>query len=216
MKLTKTISLLFTTFFCVAAFSQEDVGLKGGLNYNYYGDGTIKTISNDITNGSEAKTGFHLGGYVMYDIPTTSGLTLRPELMYTRLRTDYVWGSQNYDGSVILDKIDVPFLIGKKIAGPLYGFVGPSLQIIINTDFNGEDINRLTYDDFAFGIQAGLGIKVGRLGFDVRWERGLNDTELNLTRSNLGVEEDITIDTRTNQVIFAVSYSLRKNLDNVK
>lgn len=213
MKFNKTPLLLFFALLSVAAFSQEDVGLKGGLNYNYYGDGTL----NNIVSNSEAKTGFHLGGYVTYDIPSTNGLTLRPELMYTRLRTDYTWGApENYKGSITLDKVDIPFLVTKNLAGPLYGFVGPSMQVIINTNFDGASVSNLSYDDFAFGFQAGVGLKIGRLGFDARWERGLNDSELKMTRDNGGTPEEILVDTRTNQVIFAVSYSFKRNLDNVK
>jgi hypothetical protein len=48
----------------------------------------------------------------------------------------------------------------------------------------------------------GVGVEFGKVGVDVRWERGLSNTEANFVDSNLN------IDNRTNQIIFGISLEL--------
>ncbi len=54
---------------------------------------------------------------------------------------------------------------------------------------------------FAVGRQMGICIKLGNLGIDVRWERGLSETEAKFSNG-------VTVDNRTNQIIFGLSLKL--------
>ena len=74
-------------------------------------------------------------------------------------------------------KIDVPVLFGKKILGIGNVFVGPSFQYILSSDFELNDLSEVSVDNFSLGFQLGGGVELGRLGLDVRWERGFSKIE---------------------------------------
>ncbi|MFT6722637.1 MAG: hypothetical protein ACJA1V_000698, partial [Flavobacteriaceae bacterium] len=58
------------------------------------------------------------------------------------------------------------------------------------------------------GFQFGGGLNLGRLGLDVRFERGLSPNQIQLINNNLSSISESLIDTRPTQVIFALSYAL--------
>jgi hypothetical protein len=71
-----------------------------------------------------------------------------------------------------------------------------------------NDLNEVSVDNFSLGFQLGGGVELGRLGVDVRWERGFSETEsvfLDTTTNN-----NFNFDKRVNQVIFGISYKLNK------
>ena len=99
-------------------------------------------------------------------------------------------------------------MFGKKILGIGNVFVGPSFQYILSSDFELNDLNEVSVDNFSLGFQLGGGVELGRLGVDVRWERGFSETEsvfLDTTTNN-----NFNFDKRVNQVIFGISYKLNK------
>jgi hypothetical protein len=103
-------------------------------------------------------------------------------------------------------KIDVPVLLGKKIFGIGNIFAGPSFQYILSSDFGFDDLREVSTDQFSLGIQLGGGIEFGRLGIDVRWERGLSKNETKFVDDSISSE--VNFDTRVSQIIFGVSYRL--------
>ena len=111
-------------------------------------------------------------------------------------------------GSIVADddfqKIDVPVLFGKKFFGVASVFIGPSFQYVLGTDFELDTVNEVSLDQFSLGIQSGFGLEFGKLGIDVRWERGLSNTEASFA-DGLG---NFTIDNRTNQIILGLAYRL--------
>ena len=105
--------------------------------------------------------------------------------------------------------MDIPVLVGIRLIKIVRLFIGPSFQYIINTEF--DDIKSTDYEDFTVGIQAGVGLEFGRLGFDVRWEQGLSNSEANFIKGALPENyADINIDTRPSQVIFGVYWKFFK------
>ena len=48
-------------------------------------------------------------------------------------------------------------------------------QYVLEQDFDVNDIPEVTGDGFTVGLQIGAGIELGKLGIDVRLERGFND-----------------------------------------
>ncbi|MCK4561381.1 MAG: PorT family protein [Flavobacteriaceae bacterium] len=178
-----------------------NVGVKGGLNYNSNGD-----LRGDIENihiSSDGDTGFHIGGFAEINLPLA--LYLRPELVYTHTKSDY-----NEQGNLSINKIDVPILIGFSVFKIGKIFAGPSFQYIISTDLKGSDvfndIQENGFDNFSTGLQFGAGVELGKLGVDLRWERGLSDTEAKFTSDAIG---EIKIDTRPQQFILSVYYKFR-------
>ncbi|TMM31285.1 PorT family protein [Polaribacter aestuariivivens] len=192
---------------CLAfAFSQTsnaqiNFGLKGGINYNNAGKDSFKNATNDIADGASAKTGFHAGLWFRGKIPIL-GLYLRPELVYTQVKTEFE--EQNNSNDYSFKKLDVPVLLGKKFLGFANAFIGPSFQYIIDDNISFNNLSSDEFDKFSVGLQMGFGVEFGKLGLDVRWERGLSDNEAKFASNN----GNFTVDNRTNQIIFGVSLQL--------
>jgi hypothetical protein len=181
--------------------AQVNFGIKGGVNYNNSGKESFKDATNDIADGANAKTGFHAGLWFRGNIYVL-GLYIRPEIVYTEVKTEYLYknSSTDYD----FKKLDVPILLGKKVFGFGNVFIGPSFQYILDDQFNFSELNTDEFDKFSVGLQMGFGIEFGSLGIDARWERGLSNSEAKFA----GNTTSVTIDNRTNQIIFGISLEL--------
>jgi len=203
----KKILLASLLFIGVAQLAQAQlqVGLKAGVNYN---SDSFNNVSNDVLNGAESKTGYHAGIWFRAKLPIV-GLYLRPEIVYTELSNDITYDN-TFTTAKTTDykfrKIDVPVLLGKKIFGIGNIFAGPSFQYILSSDFGFDDLREVSTDQFSLGIQLGGGIEFGRLGIDVRWERGLSKNETKFVDDSISSE--VNFDTRVSQIIFGVSYRL--------
>lgn len=181
--------------------AQIQFGVKAGINYNNNGDLKLSNVVNNAIEGADAKSGFHAGLWFKGKLPII-GLYLRPEIVYTQVKSEYAYKglSTSYD----FRKIDVPVLLGKKLFGFANVFIGPSFQYVLDTDFGISTANEISLDKFSLGMQSGFGVELGKLGIDVRWEKGLSKTEANFV-DGIG---NFTIDNRTNQIILGVSYKL--------
>jgi len=165
------------------------IGVKGGLNFGANGD--LSENVRDI--GSDSKVGFHVGVFGKMDFGT---LYFRPELVYTRLNSEY--GNQNFN----MNKIDLPLLVGLNIIGPVHVFAGPSLQYILDTELEDVDLADVK-NDFTVGFNIGAGINLSeQLGVDLRYERGFSENEAEI----IGEGDNRRLDTRPSQLILGLSY----------
>lgn len=192
--------MFIALFVCSSAglMAQEaDFGIKGGFNYGATGDLKMENASNDlgdIIEGKE-KSGYHIGLFSRFEIV---GIFLQPELMFTRLNTEYE--TFNYK----IDKIDAPILLGVNVLGPLNIKAGPSFQYIINNEL--EDTSLKIGDvekDITVGYQLGAGLNLGRLGFDVRYEGAFTEN----TAFSEEASDNFSIDSRPSQWILSLSYA---------
>lgn len=176
-----------------------EFGIKGGLNYGSTGD--INNFSDavedfpKITEG-EAKAGYHFG---IFGKIAVSSVFIQPELVYTKLTTDY--GAFDYN----LNKIDLPVLLGVDILGPLNIKAGPSFQYITNNEiengiFKISDVDK----DLTVGYQLGAGLNLGSLGIDVRYEGAFTEN----TAFNEEASNNFSIDSRPSQWILSLSLAL--------
>jgi len=207
------LTVLALTLTTTLLFSQKiDFGAKAGLNYNFGGDlsevieETGNTFQNVIT-GADDKAGFHIG---LWAKARLLGLYIRPEIVYTQLNNSY--GANTINNRLETDfktkKLDIPILIGTKVVGPLHIYAGPSFQYIIKSDFSRNEIENIKTNDFSVGLQLGAGLELGKLGFDVRWEKGFsNDLDGKFLNT------DLNVDNRPNQIIFGLSYRFNDRND---
>lgn len=193
---------LFLLGITFSSSAQVQFGIKGGLNYN---SNSIKEVGQDVFDGAKSNTGYHAGIWLRFKIPVI-GFYLRPELVYTNLEN-----TVNYDNGLIqkstafsFQKIDIPVLLGKKVLGIGNIYIGPSFQYVLDQGFSISDIPNVEGDGFTVGLQFGGGIELGRLGIDVRWERGFNDIESRF----LDGTTNVRFDTRVNQIMVGLSYRL--------
>ncbi|WP_111683713.1 outer membrane beta-barrel protein [Winogradskyella tangerina] len=169
-------------------------GFKGGLNYSANGD-YFESIGDNARN-PDRNIGYHVGIFGKIG----DKLYFRPELVYTSTKSDY----DNSDLSI--QKIDAPLLVGLRVLGPLSVFGGPSLQYILDTEFDGININNVE-DDFSVGLNFGIGLNLNKVGIDLRYERGFNNNEATFINDNLGINPS-RIDTRPDQLILSLSIAL--------
>lgn len=196
----KKFILIAALFIGAQGFSQLQVGVKAGVNYN---SDSFRNVTNDVLNGAESRTGYHAGLWFRGKLPIV-GLYLRPEIVYTELKNDVVYTDSGLQRSTDFSfrKIDIPVLLGKKIFGVGNVFIGPSFQYVLSSGFGLNSLSEVSTDDFSVGLQFGGGIEIGKLGLDVRWERAFSDTETRF----LDGASPVNFDTRVNQIIIGLSY----------
>ncbi|MEP3836204.1 MAG: outer membrane beta-barrel protein [Algibacter sp.] len=175
------------------AQTQQGVGIKGGLNYNANGD-YFESINDNYRN-PDRNVGYHIGlfGKIGDDI------YFRPEVVFTSTKSDYD------DDSFEMQKLDAPLMVGVKVLGPLSVFGGPSLQYILDTEFDGIAIDNVE-EDFSVGLNFGIGLNFKKLGIDLRYERGFSENEATFLGNN-GANVD-RLDTRPDQLILSLSLLL--------
>ena len=161
------------------------------MNFNTNGDLKFNELP-DIS--PDTGVGFHVGvwgriGGVAY---------MRPELVYTEISSDY-------DGETFkMRKLDLPVLFGHRFLGIFHGYIGPALQFILDTgleDLSLGDIEKET----TLGFQIGGGVNLGKLGIDLRYERGLSPNYIDIIGGEVG---GIRLDTRPSQLILGLSFKL--------
>lgn len=196
-------SILFLSLVSITN-AQGDYGIKAGLSYNT--NGKLAEIVNEtetiFDNKGKGKSGFNVGFYGRLNL---GPIYLRPELVYTKTTTEYDLDNQIEDYKV--SKIDIPVLVGVKLIGPLSVFAGPAFQYIMSNDLKGLSFNSIE-KEFTIGMNIGAGVKFGRFGIDVRYERGFNKTE---TEAIDNASYGYRLDSRPKQLIFSLSYSLVNN-----
>ncbi|GAB5564906.1 MAG: hypothetical protein Wins2KO_19690 [Winogradskyella sp.] len=169
-------------------------GIKGGLNYGGTGD-YFSSIS-DNYQSPDRNLGYHVGIFGKIG----DQIYFKPELVYTQLKSDY------NSGDFELTKLDAPLLVGLKVLGPVSVFGGPSLQYILDTGFEGLSVNEVE-DDFSVGLNFGIALNLGKLGLDLRYERGFNNNEATLFDNN-NINVNDRLDTRPEQLILSLSVKL--------
>ncbi|TPV33894.1 PorT family protein [Paucihalobacter ruber] len=189
------LTTCFITLFGLVGMSQNGsgFGIKGGLNYNGNGD-YFNSISTNFENPDNT-FGYHLGIFGKIG----NKVYLRPELVYTKTKSDY------NSGTFDMSKLDAPILVGLKIIGPLHVFAGPSFQYILDTEFEGVTIDNIE-NDFSIGLNFGIGVNFNSFGIDLRYERGFSENEGTFLDNNLGVGG--RLDTRPEQLILSLSIKL--------
>jgi hypothetical protein len=173
-----TCLLGITGITAMAQTPKISFGIKGGVNYS-----NLKT-KDDLTDENSIM-GYQAGIFTRIG---ATGLYLQPELYlgtkgneFTSIETST--GIVDVKGKIKFTTLDLPLLIGTKIgtsklnlrfmAGPIMSFIideNNSLGTVYSTADNFGNYKKQT-----LGFQAGSGIDLGNLTFDVRYEAGLSN-----------------------------------------
>lgn len=194
-KLILVAIIAFTTSIVSQAQNGSGFGIKGGFNYNGNGD-YFESIGANAEN-PDRNVGYHLGVFGKIG----DKLYFKPELIYTSTKSSY----DNDDFR--MKKFDAPLLVGVKILGPVSVFGGPSLQYIVDTDFDGITIDDVE-NDFSVGLNFGIGLNFNKFGIDLRYERGFSENEATFINNNVGTGFVSRVDTRPEQLILSLSLIL--------
>ncbi|SEQ16996.1 Outer membrane protein beta-barrel domain-containing protein [Hyunsoonleella jejuensis] len=194
VKLVLLLAALVLLSLSSFAQTQTGFGLKGGLNYTGNGD-YFESIGSNAEN-PDRNIGYHIGVFGKIG----QKVYLRPELVYTKTKSDY------RNDSFEMSKLDAPILVGLKVLGPISVFAGPSFQYILDSEFDNISINNIE-NDFSVGLNFGIGLNLKKLGIDLRYERGFSDNEATFINNNIGGVES-RLDTRSDQLILSLSLLL--------
>lgn len=201
----KRLLILLVFVASSTTWAQGGFGVKAGLNYGDNGEIEFEDVTSAgediITEKGDSKMGYHFGVFYRGDL---GPVFLKPELLYTQTKSSYQF--QNEEADYEISKLDLPILVGIDILGPLNIFAGPSLQYILDNDFQGVTLDDVE-NNFTVGAQFGAGVQFGGIGLDVRYERGLTENEaevIDLDNPN-GVRR---VDSRPSQIIFSLSLNL--------
>ena len=193
MKKQLLVLAVLITALPLFAQSGSSWGIKGGLNYNANGN-YFESIDANAQN-PDRNIGYHLGVFGKLG----NDIYFRPELVYTKTKSDYAGG--DFD----MQKLDLPLLVGLKVIGPVSVFAGPSLQYILDSEFENISVNRID-NDFTVGLNFGASLNFNKFGVDLRYERGFSDNEARFLNNN---NVDISrLDTRPDQLILSLSIAL--------
>ncbi|RIW12929.1 hypothetical protein D0X99_17695 [Algoriphagus lacus] len=198
INLKKILSLLVFALlmsFYSQAQQGSGFGVKGGLNYNTSGK-YFKDAGQILTAPGE-NMGYHLG--VFYKM-TSYDISLRPELIFTNTQFETDLGSVRYQ------KMDLPVLVGFRLFKVIGFSIGPSLHYTLKEEFSIPE-NFEESEPFGLGFQMGLGVNLGPVGLDLRFERELNDRKY--TFENVLGKEDF----KNQQLILGLSFMIPSKKD---
>ena len=190
MKSIFVILLLFP----ILVFSQIDYGFKAGVNFNT--NSSILVISDALANKINKSDfqGYYIGSYISFNAII---FDLRTELQYSTLQIgDYL----------TQQKIELPITVGYKIMPFLSTFVGPSFQYILNEKSNSFNLDEVS-GKTTIGLNIGTRVHLGKLQFELRYERGLSSLETKLLQkqSNINVAN---INSRASLLSLGFSYKI--------
>lgn len=178
----KSIVIITLLLVTNISYSQVEIGIKGGLNSL---DLITNSISFDGPNGDafelaykDSQYGHHIGLYARIKI---LGFFLEPGAMFNSNSINYEL-SHYTEGSIIkvvknerYQTLDVPLMAGIK-AGVIRLYAGPVAHLHLNSRSELIDINGYSqrFQDASYGYQAGFGLNVFNLRFDVAYEGNLS------------------------------------------
>ncbi len=196
----------------LASFAQSTgIGIKGGFNYGSVGDLNLSSEISNMRISPDNKVGYHFGLFGKFEV---AGLFIQPEVLYTKLKTAYVFGEGNEstEAEYGFSKIDVPVLLGLNILGPINIKAGPSFQYVLDNEFESDDTEfniSEPENEFTVGYQLGVGATLGQLGIDLRYEGAFQENDV--VSSGDVQDAGFNIDSRPSQWIVSLSYSFGKD-----
>ena len=194
----KSSPILFLLVFSIQlSFSQFEYGFKGGLNFDSSGDIVVFADQFEKKGTLDGKSGYHLGVYTEVDFLF---LYLRPELQFTKV------SSQFENQTINTSRIELPVSFGLKLIGPVSWFMGPTAFFSISQDSNELTIDKIQ-NKISLGLHLGARLKLGPLGVDLRYEKGLSPMESKLF-SQAGVPVGGQINTQPNQFTIGLSFKI--------
>jgi hypothetical protein len=188
----KLLLLLAFAFVAFQAFPQQNgFGIKAGLS------STQVDFKNGQFSPQGAQTGYHVG---VFGRLGGAGFFVQPELLFTQTSGKFI-NNQN-ELKAEFNRLDVPVMLGMRFFKILRLQAGPIASLNINSKLSDIDdtIGDAKFKNATLGYQAGVGVDIGNLFIDAKYEGGLSKwTE------NIG---SFTTDNRINQWVLSVGFKI--------
>jgi hypothetical protein len=174
------IASLLLIMLSTSIFGQSfGIGLRGGFNFSSIPSAQTAEVGQHRFHGlSESYTGWHLGVVTQLIF---AGFYLQPELLYTRtgqeMRRETIGGTAQEDlyFTQRYDHLVMPVTAGAKF-GPLRIGAGPVLSALIDERTIWDTAQTQLDQDtrsVTLGFRAGVGINLGNLLLDLKYETSL-------------------------------------------
>lgn len=176
MKTLKLITLVCSIFFYSTAFSQNEAGVKGGLN--------LSNIFNENINDQNMRVGYHAG--LFFKLVMTDFLAIQPEFLYTTKGStaeynNFLTGKGEFTQE--FNYLEVPILGVINLSDNLNIHAGPYFAYLLSAkvenksadaSFNFvEDLDEDDFERIDFGIAAGIGFEFDIFRFGIRYDYGM-------------------------------------------
>lgn len=189
--------------FAYTAQSQIKFGFRGAVTSSTMEADKVSTQNYTIESVKDARIGFQVGLISQIQIQS---FFLQPELLLSTsggvVRVSDLGTGTSQLKDQRFTKVDIPVLLGGKL-GPVRLGVGPVATMVIKSKSEVDDIDQFSdkFNKATFGYQAGIGLDIWKLAFDVKYEGNLSrmGDKVNIAGS------DVTFDRRINQWIFGVA-----------
>lgn len=194
-KLLFTIAMMSMT---LAAFSQDfSIGPKVGISQSKL------DLSKENFESGDARFGYHVG---LFGRVGFGGFFVQPEILYTQTKAQFSFdemgssSSSEYESS--FNRLDVPIMVGFKLFNLLRLQAGPIASFDVNSELKdaGNDVSNADFKKSTIGYQAGLGLDIGNLIIDAKYESSLGNIS-----DNVG---NFETDHRLNQWILSLGFRL--------
>jgi hypothetical protein len=190
--------------YCISAISQIDFGMRGGINFTwpkaYYfsqpGYEYKLTLQNTLS------TGFHFGFISQIKL---FKILIQPEILITSINNTIEYEEMT-DGDIQIinqefNRLDMPVLALIKIKAFKIE-LGPVASVLLKdkSDLFDEIGYKQKYNNITLGYQAGIGLEISKLTFDLKYEG-------NLSKFGNGIEigdDTFNFNTKSNQLILSM------------
>ncbi len=196
----KLVLVLLVFLGSLTAHAQKNgFGLKGGLS------STQVNFEADQLVPSDAQLGYHLGVFARFG---GIGFFVQPEVLFTQTSGKFKlelppvssMSPANYEAK--FNRLDVPVMAGFRILKIIRVMAGPIASFNIDSSLKeaGTTVQNIDFKKATLGYQTGVGVDLGNLTFEGKYEGGLSKfTE------NVG---SYTADNRVNQWVLSVGFKL--------
>lgn len=191
--------ILVFMLMALAGFSQNfSIGPKFGVSST-----TFDLKDGSYTTG-DSEFGYHVG---VFGRIGGAGFYLQPEVLFTQTKGTFSFTSADGAGGTSkldanFNRLDVPVMLGVRFLRILRIQAGPVASFNINSDLkNAAGIAQSTdYKQATLGYQAGLGLDIGKLIIDAKYESSLGNIIENVGSFNT--------DQRLSQFILSVGFKI--------
>lgn len=193
----KLILSLALLAFALTGYSQGfSFGPKVGLSQ------TQLDLKSDQFKNGESKFGYHVGIFARIGL---GPLYLQPEVLYTQTQGQFTFDPadapiKEYEAD--FNRVDIPVMVGLKMFKFLRIQAGPIASINVNSEIKdaANTVQDVDFKDATLGYQAGLGLDIGNLIIDAKYESSLDKFS--------GKVGGFSTDQRVNQWILSVGFRL--------
>ncbi|WP_246000887.1 outer membrane beta-barrel protein [Pontibacter diazotrophicus] len=181
----KVIMLLALLATSVAAKAQLQAGVKAGLST---ANVDIQKVRNDPWQYTKAEnvTGYHAGAFARLQV---AGFFVQPEAVLTTTGGQIKVSGTDIMGVRVEDfrfnRLDVPIMVGYTFFDVVRVQAGPVSSTLLSARQEGQDIKQYMRQA-DWGFQAGVGLDIGSITADVRYE--LVNRQLTNTAQQTGMQ----------------------------